>query len=184
MGVYVGSIALKWLAHPSVNYVVTLPGRYGSRWAFFAEIASTFLLMSVILRVSNTPKLNRYTGLFAAFLVMTYISVEAPLSGMSMNPARTLGSALSAANWTAIWIYFTAPPLGMLIAAELYVRSAGTAAVLCAKLHHDNPRALHISMQLSGLKNWITGGDLSSGEMFPAGSTPSPAKSLVRVWNR
>ena len=126
-----------WLSHPAVDYVVTLPGRYGQTWAFLAEVAITFLLMSVILRVSNTPKLNRYTGIFAGLLVMTYISVEAPISGMSMNPARTLGSALSARNWTSIWIYFTAPPLGMLLAAELYLRRR-VGPVLCAKLHHDN----------------------------------------------
>jgi aquaporin Z len=138
-GVGFAGIALgEWLSHPSVNYVATLPGRYGYWWAFVAETGITFLLMSVILRVSNTPKLNRYTGLFAGLLVMIFISVEAPISGMSMNPARTLGSALSAANWTAIWIYFIAPPLGMLLAAELYVRRLGVARVLCAKLHHDN----------------------------------------------
>jgi len=139
LGVYLSSIVLgSWLAHPAVNYVVTSPGRYGYWWAFLAELVITFLLMSVILAVSNTPKLNRYTGLFAAFLVMIYISIEAPISGMSMNPARTVGSAFSAANWTAIWLYFTAPPLGMLMASELYVRSRRTAGVLCAKLHHDN----------------------------------------------
>jgi aquaporin Z len=142
LGVYASSIlAGRWLAHPAVDYVVTLPGPYGYAWAFLAEATITFLLMSVILRVANTPKLNRYTGLFAASLVMIYICIEAPVSGMSMNPARTLGSALSAANWRAIWIYFTAPPIGMLMAAELYVRSHGTGQlrrVLCAKLHHDN----------------------------------------------
>ena len=138
-GVGVASLVLgAWLSHASVDYVVTLPGRYGYGWAFVAEVAITFLLMSVILRVSNTPKLNRYTGMFAGLLVVTYISIEAPISGMSMNPARTLGSAFSAANWTAIWIYFTAPPLGMLLAAELYVRTRGASRVLCAKLHHEN----------------------------------------------
>jgi aquaporin Z len=125
------------LSHPSVDYVVTKPGSYGVAWAFTAEMILTFILMSIVLRVSNTPKLNRYTGLFAGILVMVYISVEAPISGMSINPARTLGSAFSAADWTAIWIYFTAPPLGMLMAAEVYVRSRG-ARVLCAKLHHEN----------------------------------------------
>jgi len=139
VGVSIASFVLgRWLAHPAVNYVVTLPGRYGSKWAFVAEMAIAFILMSVVLRVTNTPKLNRYTGLFAASLVMIYISVEAPISGMSMNPARTFGSAFSAANWMAIWIYFTAPPVGMLMAAELYVRWHGRATVLCAKLHHDN----------------------------------------------
>jgi len=135
-----GRILGSRLSHPSVDYVVTLPGEYGIAWAFVAETVITFLLMSVILRVSNTPKFNRYTGMFAGLLVMTYISIEAPISGMSMNPARTLGSAFSAANWTAVWIYFTAPPLGMLIAAEVYVRSYGFQRVLCAKLHHENDK--------------------------------------------
>jgi aquaporin Z len=138
-GVGIASLALGFsLSHSSVNYVVTLPGPYGQWWAFAAEMGIAFVLMSMILRVSNIPMWNRYTGLLAGLLVMVYISIEAPISGMSMNPARSVGSALSAANWTAIWIYFIAPPLGMLLAAELYVRQHGIAQVLCAKLHHDN----------------------------------------------
>jgi len=126
------------LAHPSVNYVVTRPGRYGELSAFVAEALIAFILMSAILWVSNTRALNRYTGLVAGALIMEYISIEAPVSGMSMNPARTLGSALGAHVWTGIWIYFTAPLLGMLLAAELYVRLCGADRVLCAKLHHEN----------------------------------------------
>jgi len=126
------------LSNPSVNYVVTLPGAYGVVWAFVAEALMTFLLMCVVLRASNDTRLNRYTGMFAGILVMLYISIEAPVSGMSMNPARTFGSALSAANWTSLWIYFTAPPLGMLAAAEVFVRRRGLKDVLCAKLHHAN----------------------------------------------
>jgi aquaporin Z len=138
-GVFLASIALgRRVSHPAVNYVVTQPGRYGYGGAFIAEVVITFLLMSVILRVSNTPRINRYTGIVAGLFVMTYISVEAPISGMSMNPARTFGSALSAGDWMAIWIYFTGPPLGMLMAAELFIRSHGAARVLCAKLHHEN----------------------------------------------
>jgi len=59
---------------------------------------------------------------------------------MSMNPARTLASALRAQIWTALWIYFLAPPLGMLVAAELYVRQHGLPRVFCAKLHHHNTK--------------------------------------------
>jgi aquaporin Z len=66
------------------------------------------------------------------------ILVEAPISGMSMNPARTFGSAFSAHLWTSIWIYFTARPIGMLLAAQLYVGVRGSDRVLCAKLHHEN----------------------------------------------
>jgi aquaporin Z len=94
--------------------------------------------MTVVLTVSNRPRLNRFTGLCAGALVGCYILVEAPLSGMSMNPARTVGSAVYAHVWTALWVYFTAPLLGMLAAGELYVARQGIQGVLCAKLHHDN----------------------------------------------
>jgi aquaporin Z len=70
--------------------------------------------------------------------VATYITLEAPLSGMSMNPARSFGSAVPAQLWTALWVYFIAPPLGMLLTAEIYLRRYGLQQVLCAKLHHHN----------------------------------------------
>jgi aquaporin Z len=59
---------------------------------------------------------------------------------MSMNPARTLASATPAGVWTALWIYFTAPPIGMLLAAEVYLRLKGEHRVFCAKLHHHNTK--------------------------------------------
>jgi aquaporin Z len=141
LGVGLAVILLRpYVADPTVNYIVTAPGRFGPWVAFVAEVLISFVLMSVVLRVSNNRTLNRFTGLCAGLLVATYITLEAPLSGMSMNPARTFGSALSAQVWTALWIYFLAPPLGMLLAAEQYVRWHGAHRVLCAKLHHHNTR--------------------------------------------
>jgi aquaporin Z len=136
--VLIGILLQGWVAHPAVNYAVTTPGGDGWTTAFVAELLISFVLMFVILTVSNTDSIACYTGLFAAFLLATYITFEAPISGMSMNPARTFGSALSAHVWTSLWIYFTAPPLGMALAAEAYVQLHGTQAVLCAKLHHQN----------------------------------------------
>ncbi|HEV2764491.1 MAG TPA: aquaporin [Pyrinomonadaceae bacterium] len=124
------------LEDPSVNYVVTVPGRFGVAAAFAAEVVISCLLMSVVLRASNHERLSRLTGVLAGLLVAAYISVEAPVSGMSMNPARTFGSALPAGVWTALWVYFTAPLLGMLLAAEVFARTGARAA--CAKLHHHN----------------------------------------------
>lgn len=126
------------VADPSVNYAATVPGPTGPLLAFIAELAITFILMSVILTVSNTKKLSRWTGLFAGVLVATYISIESPISGMSMNPARTFGSAAVGSIWTSLWIYFTAPPIGMLLAAETYKRLKRNYAIACAKLHHHN----------------------------------------------
>jgi aquaporin Z len=129
-----------FVSDPHVNYIATLPGEYGAGVAFLAEVVITFILMSVVLKVSNTPIVARYTGLCAGALVATYITVEAPLSGMSMNPARTFGSAFSAIEWTALWVYFTAPPLGMLLAAHVYLQLKGAHCVSCAKLHHQNEK--------------------------------------------
>jgi aquaporin Z len=138
-GVAVAAAALGLrLAHPAVNYAATVPGAGGVGAAFGAELLMTFVLMTVILIATNRPGLNRFTGVFAGMLVASYIVFEAPVSGMSLNPARTLGSAVHAHVWTALWVYFTAPLLGMLAAAQLYVSTRGLDAVLCAKLHHEN----------------------------------------------
>ena len=134
----VSALLRAWVSHPAVNYAVTTPGSGGWPAAFVAELLISFVLMFVILLASNSRIVARYTGLFAGFLVALYIMVEAPISGMSMNPARTFASAFSAHVWTAWWIYFTAPPLGMILAAEAYVHLRGARAVLCAKLHHQN----------------------------------------------
>jgi aquaporin Z len=128
------------IIHPTVNYIVTIPGNDGVSIAFLAEFTISFGLMIMILIVSNTPQLARWTGLFAGILISVYITLEAPLSGMSMNPARTLASAIPAHNWTAIWVYFTAPVVGMLAASEVYIRWVGRRAVRCAKLHHHNSK--------------------------------------------
>jgi aquaporin Z len=124
------------LAHPAVDYVATVPGPAGAAVAFAAEVAITAVLMSVVLRMSNTASLARFTGLAAGALVALYITLEAPISGMSMNPARSFGPALLARDVTTLWIYFIAPPLGMLMAAEVFIRTKGLERVFCAKLHH------------------------------------------------
>ena len=140
-GVLLSGVVLgKPIADPSVNYAVTVPGMGGPGVAFLAELFISFGLMSAVLMLSNIHRLARFTGLVAGVLIATYIGIEAPLSGMSMNPARTFGSALPARFWTALWIYFTAPPLGMLLAAEVYLRVKGAHQVLCAKLDHDNDK--------------------------------------------
>jgi aquaporin Z len=126
------------LANPAVNYVVTLPGASGVAVAFMAEVVITFILMAVVLLVSNNQRVASFTGLFAGTLVAMYITFEAPFSGMSMNPARTFGSAFPAQVWTALWIYFSAPLLGMLAAAQVYIKTKSANAVKCAKLHHQN----------------------------------------------
>ena len=139
-GLAVAAVALhSYVMDLSVNYVVTQPGQAGTAAAFGAEALISFGLMLMVLTVSNRKPIARYTGLLAGCLVAIYITLEAPLSGMSMNPARTFASALPAWIWSSLWIYLLAPPIGMLLAAQLYLLTQGPGRVLCAKLHHDNP---------------------------------------------
>src|SRR5262245_46076192 len=63
-----------WVAHPSVNYVITVPGHAGLLAAFIAEIVIAFILMTVILHVSNHSRLHKWTGVCAGALVLTYIT--------------------------------------------------------------------------------------------------------------
>lgn len=126
------------LEHAAVNYAATLPGPDGPNVALIAEAAISFLLMSVVLRFSNSPRLSQWTPIAAAFLVASFITFEAPLSGMSMNPARTLASAVPANEPLWPQIYFLGPLVGMATAAALFVAQRGAHRVLCAKLHHHN----------------------------------------------
>ena len=125
------------LAHREVNFAITHPGMRGEAVAFVSELFIAFLLMTVILNVSNSRKSARYTGLAAGTMVMLFITFEAPLSGMSMNPARSFASDFVGMQWNGIWIYFVAPVIGMMTAAEVFVRTRGLHAVICAKLNHS-----------------------------------------------
>ncbi len=136
-GMLIAYLFLKGLlADCSVNFVATVPGDQGAAIAFVAEVTISFLMMTMILFAGNSRRFSRYTPFFAGTLVALFIAVESPISGMSMNPARTIASAAVSGNWTSIWIYLLAPPIAMLTAAELFVRTRGIKNVLCAKLNH------------------------------------------------
>jgi aquaporin Z len=151
--------ALMWgeaMAHQNVRYAATIPGAKGTAFAFVAELLISFLMMTMVLNVSNSVRVARFTGMIAGALVATYITIEAPLSGMSMSPARTFASAMPGRIWNALWVYFTAPPLGMMLAAQLYLGLRGKHAVFCAKLHHDNDKRCIFRCNYKGLLTPIT----------------------------
>jgi len=121
-----------------INYVVTVPGKWGLTAAFVAEFLLSLVLMLMVLFTSNDHKLAKYTGIFAGILVASYITFEAPISGMSINPARTFASALPAQIWDGFWIYYFAPPLAMLMAAEIYLHYPKKPQIICCKLCPNN----------------------------------------------
>jgi len=129
----VAALAGHAFSDPPVSYAATLPGSFGPAAAFAAELV---ILMLTVLSVSAFARLAPFTGLIVGCLVATYITFESPLSGMSMNPARSLASAAPGMQWRHLWIYLTAPLLGMLSGAQVFLMVASARRVLCAKLLH------------------------------------------------
>ncbi|HEU0010880.1 MAG TPA: aquaporin [Verrucomicrobiae bacterium] len=90
----------------------------GAEWqSFVLELVLTWFLMTVILGVSTGAKEK---GLLAGVAVGAVIALEAmfagPISGASMNPARSLAPAVISGNLTSLWLYLAAPVLGALLA--------------------------------------------------------------------
>lgn len=137
-GVWLVKLALGPIfTNAPVRYVITVPGDAGVLAAFLAEMTIACGMMLMVLLLTNTPKLARFTGICGGGLVFLYITFEAPLSGMSINPARTLASALPSGIWTEAWIYLIAPVSGMFIAAEIYLLGRKSGQVGCAKWNHS-----------------------------------------------
>lgn len=138
-GVVIATVVLLGApGNPTVRYAATLPGIYGIGVAFAAEVVISFLLMLTVLFASNDKVFSRYTPHFVGALYAIFITLETPLSGMSMNPARTFASAFLGGYWHALWLYFVAPTAGMMVAAEFFLKMRGGIGPYCAKLHHAN----------------------------------------------
>ena len=94
----------------------TLPAGAVSQ-AFAFEVVLTFFLMFVILGVSTGAKEKGITaGLAIGSTVMLAAMFGGPISGASMNPARSIGPAVAADHWSFLWMYILAPIIGALIA--------------------------------------------------------------------
>lgn len=109
-------------ADEKVKYATSQPRPGGDLVAFAAEFVISFVLMLVVLIALNSERLEKKAPAIIAVLIAVYIAFESPLSGMSMNPARSFGSALTANQWDGIWVYFVAPMLAMLLAVGVYER--------------------------------------------------------------
>ncbi|MES2709408.1 MAG: aquaporin [Verrucomicrobiota bacterium] len=119
LGGVAASVSLHLLFPDHRTLGATLPS--GSAGQSFAlEIILSALLMLVILSVSHSAKER---GITAAAAIASVVALEAmfagPVSGASMNPARSLAPALVSGTWAHLWIYLTAPVLGALLAIPL-----------------------------------------------------------------
>ena len=109
-----------YMAHPSVQYVVTVPGKNGITGALIGESIIAFVMMFVTLFTSNDKRLKYITGYITGLLIVSFVTFEAPYSGFSMNPARTIASAVPSGIWTAWPLYMIVSPISMFVAAIVY----------------------------------------------------------------
>ena len=122
LGALAASGCLRLLLGNTAYLGATLPAGPGGAWqAFGFEVLLTFFLMFVIMAVATD---TRAVGQAAALAIGATVGLEAlfagPISGASMNPARSLGPALISGTWTAQWVYVLAPLLGAAGGALVY----------------------------------------------------------------
>lgn len=119
-GAVVASFILKYLFPSSVFLGATLPSGSALQ-SFILEIILTFILMFVILQVATGAKEQ---GMFAGMAIGAVVLLEAmfagPVSGASMNPARSLGPAIAANEYQHLWVYVSAPMIGAALAVVIY----------------------------------------------------------------
>ena len=120
MGAVLAAGCLRLLFGDVAHLGTTLPA--GSVWQSFGlEFLLTFFLMFVIMAMATD---TRAVGQAAALAIGATVALEAlfagPISGASMNPARSLGPALVSWTWTAQWVYLFAPLLGAVVGALVY----------------------------------------------------------------
>lgn len=89
--------------------------------SFVLEILITFFLMFVVSAVStDTKAIGELAGLAVGTTIAMNVIIAGPISGASMNPARTIGSAVAGNKYTNIWVYMVAPPVGAVMGAMAY----------------------------------------------------------------
>jgi len=120
-GAVLGAWFLQAVIHVSASYGANYPAAsYSSADAFAMETILTLGLVSVIL---GTASGAQNLGVFGALGVGGYIALAglwgSPISGASMNPARTFGPDLVSANFTTYWVYIAGPLLGAAVAVGI-----------------------------------------------------------------
>ncbi|KAG6688050.1 hypothetical protein I3842_11G104800 [Carya illinoinensis] len=114
------SFALKGAFHPFLSGGVTVPS-VSTGQAFAIELIITFILLFVVTAVAtDTQAVGELAGIAVGATVMMNSLVAGPSTGASMNPVRTLGPAVAAGNYKALWLYLVAPTLGALLGAGTY----------------------------------------------------------------
>ena len=119
----------------SVAFGATLPGSgYAIRTVFLGEVLTTFIMVSLLAVFLGFRRLRPFTPAIFPFLYAIMVYAEAPISGTSTNPARSLGPAIISGQWQGWWIYWVGPLIGML--AAVLACSFLAKRIEVAKLYH------------------------------------------------
>ena len=119
----------------SVAFGATLPGEgFTTMTVFFGEVVTTFAMVSLLAIFLGFRKIRFFTPALFPPLYSFMVWAEAPISGTSTNPARSLGPALISGQWQGWWIYWIGPLLGALFA--LLACSSLAKRIEVAKLYH------------------------------------------------
>ena len=121
----------------SVEDGVTQPGVGFAIWfVFLAEVVMTFLLVLLIFTFVSSERLARWTPCATWIACALMVWQGAPISGTSLNPARSFGPALVSGIWAYQWLYWAAPLLGATLAVLTFRIVASERNILTAKLFH------------------------------------------------
>lgn len=119
-GAVAASLSLLWILGPVGAMGATAPA-VPVPSAFAVEFLLSFVLMFVIMAVATDERVaDGFAGLAVGLTVGFCAMMGGPLTGASMNPARSLGPAVAGGIWTAHWLYWVAPILAMIAAARTY----------------------------------------------------------------
>ncbi len=119
----------------SVAFGATLPGGvYTLEAVLLGEVVTTLTMVSLLAVFLGFRRIRSFTPALFPFLYAVMVYAEAPISGTSTNPARSLGPAIVSGQWQGWWVYWVGPLVGSL--AACLVCSALAKKIEVAKLYH------------------------------------------------
>lgn len=119
IGAFLASLTLKLLFPESIFLGSTLPLGSGTQ-SFILEIFLTYFLMLSIIFISQNKEVNQLTGLIVGAVVGLEAMFAGPITGASMNPARSIAPAIVSGNLEHLWVYIAAPIIGAILGIATY----------------------------------------------------------------
>jgi len=119
----------------SIEFGVTIPGAgYSTQAALLGEVITTFTMVSLLVIFIGFRRIRQFTPYMFPFLYAIMVPLEADISGISTNPARSLGPAVISGEWAGWWIYLIGPMTGAFLAS--IACSLLAKRITIAKLYH------------------------------------------------